>query len=307
MTSPDGSSRVPDGSKVAVPESVDPGVAGPESVGPGVAGPGRHPWRRYVALGDSFTEGIGDPDPTVPGGNRGWADRVADELGRDVDHFSYANLAIRGRLYREIIDEQLQPAIDLHPDLVSISAGGNDVLRLADPDQIAEDVDDAVAQLAATGATVLLFTAADVGSTPVLRLIRGREAIYNENMRVVAARHGALVVDLWALRTLTHASMWAEDRLHFSPLGHQSIAIDVLDTLGVPHDLHTVHPDAPPERTWRAARQEDLQWARTHLGPWVMRRVHGRSSGDDLAPKRPEASPVFGHPMPTGSAPLEHD
>lgn len=283
--------------------------------GPGARGapdPGghssrRHPWTRYVALGDSFTEGIGDPDPTVPGGYRGWADRVAEELGRGVEGFSYANLAIRGRLYREIIDEQLEPAIALHPDLVTLSAGGNDVLRLGDPDQIASDLDDAVGDLAATGATVVLFTAADVGSTPVLNLIRGREAICNENMRTVASRHGAIIVDLWALRTLTHASMWAEDRLHFSAAGHQSVAIDVLDTLGIEHELHAAHPDAPPQRTWRAARQEDLQWARTHLGPWVMRRVRGRSSGDDLAPERPEASPVFGRPMPTGSAPLEHD
>lgn len=275
--------------------------------GPDVAATRRHPWRRYVALGDSFTEGIGDPDPSAPGGFRGWADRVAEELGRGVDDFSYANLAIRGRLYREIIDEQLEPAIALHPDLVTLSAGGNDVLRLGDPDHIAADLDDAVGDLAATGATVVLFTAADVGSTPVLNLIRGREAIYNENMRTVAARHGAIVVDLWALRTLTHQSMWAEDRLHFSPLGHQTVAIDVLDTLGIDHALHAAHPDDPPQRTWRAARQEDLQWARTHLGPWVMRRVRGRSSGDDLAPKRPEASPVFGRPMPTGSAPLERE
>ncbi|HBH5716412.1 TPA: SGNH/GDSL hydrolase family protein, partial [Enterococcus faecium] len=96
-----------------------------------------HPWRRFVAIGDSFTEGIGDPDPNVPGGVRGWADRVAEELGRTCPDFAYANLAIRGRLYKQIIDEQLEPAIDLKPDLVSFFAGGNDVIRRGDPDEIA--------------------------------------------------------------------------------------------------------------------------------------------------------------------------
>ncbi len=262
----------------------------------------RHPWTRFVAIGDSFTEGIGDPDPTVPGGHRGWADRVAEELGRSVDGFSYANLAIRGRLFRQIIDEQLEPALALEPDLVSFMAGGNDVLRLADPDAIAVEIDEAVGQLADTGATVVLFTAPDVGSTPVLKVIRGRAAIYNENLRTVASRHDAAVVDLWALRTLTHESMWAGDRLHFSALGHQTIAADVLDTLHVPHQLHPADPEDAPLRTWRAARQGDLQWARSHFAPWVLRRLRHQSSGDDLAPKRPQAAPVFGKGMPPGSA-----
>lgn len=264
--------------------------------------PARHPWTRFVAIGDSFTEGIGDPDPTVPGGHRGWADRVAEELGSDVDGFSYANLAIRGRLFRQIIDEQLEPALALEPDLVSFMAGGNDVLRLADPDAIAVEIDETVGRLADTGATVVLFTAPDVGSTPVLNLIRGRAAIYNENLRTIASRHDAAVVDLWALRALTHESMWAEDRLHFSARGHQTIAAEVLDTLHVPHHLHPADPEDAPLLTWRAARQGDLQWARSHFGPWVLRRLRHQSSGDDLVPKRPQSAPVFGKGMPPGSA-----
>src|SRR4029079_6433218 len=55
----------------------------------------QHPWSRYVALGDSFAEGIGDPEPTVPGGNRGWADRVAEVLSQGTEDFAYANLAVR--------------------------------------------------------------------------------------------------------------------------------------------------------------------------------------------------------------------
>lgn len=260
-----------------------------------------HPWRRFVALGDSFTEGIGDPDPEVPGGHRGWADRVAEELGRTVAGFEYANLAIRGRLYRQILDEQIDPALELDGDLISFSAGGNDVIRRGDPDVIASAMDEAVGRLAARGATVILWTGPDVGSTPVFNLIRGRVAIYNENIRTIARRHHAAVVDLWALRPLTHQVMWAEDRLHFSPAGHQTIAVEVLDTLGVQHELEAFDEGDPTVRPWREARQEDLAWARHHFGPWVVRRLRGVSSGDGLLPKRPQPAPVFGRPMPPGS------
>lgn len=266
-----------------------------------------HPWHRFVAMGDSFTEGIGDPDPEVPGGHRGWADRVADELGRSVDGFEYANLAIRGRLYRQILDEQLEPALALDPDLVSLSAGGNDMLRRGDPDAIAADLDAAVERLAARGATVMLWTGPDLGSTPVLNLIRGRIAIFNENLHAVAQRHGAALVDLWSLKALTHEAMWAEDRIHFSPAGHLTIATAVLDTLGVEHSLQPFDVGDPTTVPWREARQQDLHWARTHFGPWVLRRLRGESSGDTVAPKRPHPGPVFGRPMPMGVSATEAD
>ena len=260
-----------------------------------------HPWHRFVALGDSFTEGIGDPDPEVPGGHRGWADRVAEELGRSVAGFEYANLAIRGRLYQQILDEQLAPALELDADLISLFAGGNDVIRRGDPDEIASAMDEAVGQLAANGATIILWTGPDVGNTPVFNLIRGRVAVYNENIRAIARRHHTAVADLWAMRSLTHESMWAEDRLHFSPAGHQTIAVEVLETLGVPHTLEPFDAGEPGVRPWREARQQDLAWARHHFGPWVVRRLRRTSSGDGVLPKRPQPAPVFGWPMPPGS------
>src|SRR5690606_37345762 len=117
-----------------------------------------HPWRRFVAIGDSFTEGVGDPDPQSPGGLRGWADRVAEVLAQDVPDFSYANLAIRGRVIQEIVDEQIDPALELKPDLITISAGGNDLLRPgADPDHIAKLFEDAIIKLRSNNATVVVF------------------------------------------------------------------------------------------------------------------------------------------------------
>jgi lysophospholipase L1-like esterase len=262
----------------------------------------RHPWHRYVALGDSFTEGIGDPDPDSPGGHRGWADRLAEELSRTQDDFAYANLAIRGRLLQRIIDDQLEPALALAPDLVSISAGGNDLLRPgSDPDALAVKLDAAVGQLADSGATVLLFNGPDIGSTPVLAAIRGKVAIYNENLRTVAARHDAIIADMWSLRQLSDPRMWASDRLHFSPLGHHTIAIMALEALNVAHELSPMEPAAAPGRSWRTARAEDLVWAREYFVPWVIRRIRHKSSGDGLSAKRPTAEPVFGAGVPLGS------
>lgn len=243
-------------------------------------------------MGDSFSEGIGDPDPANPERHRGWADRLAQELSRGVPDFAYANLAIRGRLIKQIVEEQLEPTLALKPDLISICAGGNDVLRPGgDPDAIADLFDDAVSRLSSSGATVMIFTGPDIRDTPVLGGIRGKVAIYNENIRSVAARYDAVVADLWAVRELHEAQMWAPDRLHFSPLGHQRIAAMALDSLNVPHTLDTQIEAIADTRSWREARIEDLQWAREHLAPWVLRRLRHQSSGDGITAKRPMPIP----------------
>ena len=290
----------PPSAETPLPTASDPIPNGPMIDPSLVSEP--HPWHRYAALGDSFTEGIGDPNPESIGGNRGWADRVAEELSRGQSDFAYANLAVRGRLLQQIIDQQVDAALALRPDLVSISAGGNDLLRPGgDPDVLAEKLDGVVGTLATSGATVVLFTGPDVRET-VLGSIRSKTAIYNENLRVVAARHEALIADMWALRQLTDPQMWASDRLHFSPLGHHTIAAMVLDTLAVRHTLEPLRPKELPTRTWRAARAEDLVWAREYFVPWVLRRLRHQSSGDGIIAKRPEPVPIFGPGMPPGAA-----
>jgi lysophospholipase L1-like esterase len=250
----------------------------------------RHPWSRYVALGDSFTEGIGDPEPGSPGGHRGWADRVAEVLGSQNEDFAYANLAVRGRLLQQIVDEQVEPALELRPDLITISAGGNDVIRPGtDPDDIASRFESGLARLRSDGATVVLFTGVDVGFSPVFGRIRGKVAIYNENLRALAKRYDCIVADQWSLQEIQDVRMWAPDRLHLNPHGHHEVARMVLESLNVENDLRPLAPEPLHARTWRAARTEDIQWAREYLVPWVLRRVRHQSSGDFITAKRPSA------------------
>lgn len=293
-TDTDNSSAAPDSSLV----EKQPGEA-PQKVPQSTP---QHPWTRFVALGDSFTEGIGDPHSSRPGYHRGWADRVADELAGGTEHFAYANLAVRGRLIEQIRDEQVAPALALKPDLITLCAGGNDVIRPGtDPDETARILDTLVQILATTGAAIVLFNGPDIRETPVMGSIRGKVAIFNENVRTIAQRHDAVVADMWSLRELARPEMWDEDRLHFSPLGHHTIAAMVLDTLNVRHELNPVQPRAVPERSWREARVDDAVWARHHLFPWVLRRLRGRSSGDGVNPKRPNIEPLFGGSMPLGT------
>ncbi|WP_245750117.1 SGNH/GDSL hydrolase family protein [Nocardioides terrae] len=253
----------------------------------------RDSFKRYVAMGDSFTEGVGDPDPTRPNGLRGWADRVAEVLAASDPDFGYANLAIRGRKLAAILDEQLEPALALQPDLVTIYAGANDMLRpSADVDGLLERYDEAIGRLTGTGATVLVWTAFGARKSRFYAMLRGRFAYYNELVREIADRHGAQIVDYWRMSEYDDWGMWDVDRLHMATPGHELMAIKVLDLLGVPHSLSQPTPIVHPVLSSREQRAADLQWTREHLGPWVKRRVTGRSSGDGISAKYPVLTAV---------------
>lgn len=248
---------------------------------------------RFVALGDSFTEGVGDPEPNLPNGVRGWADLVATRLALADSDTSYANLAIRGRKLLQVLDEQIEPAIAMEPTLVTMYAGGNDILRPSvDIDLLIAAYDAAVVKLTETGATVAIFTGFDTGHSAFFRSTRGRVAIYNELLRRVADERGALLIDYWRFDEYSDPRMWDVDRLHMSTAGHTNMAARVLQLLRAEHIIQPDPLEPLPPRNRRAVLRADAAWARQHLGPWVGRRLTGRSSGDGVSPRWPQLRPV---------------
>ncbi|UNX55297.1 SGNH/GDSL hydrolase family protein [Georgenia sp. TF02-10] len=259
---------------------------------------------RYVALGDSMTEGLWDvPDPAEPERVRGWADVLAQRLAErraagGAGPVEYANLAVRGRLLAEIIRDQVPRAVAARPDLVSLVGGGNDLLRPgADPDALAGLLERAVVRLRAAGADVLLATGMDTRSSPVLAAMRPKVAVYNAHIWSIARRHGARVLDVWGMRSLRDWRMWAEDRIHLSTAGHERVAQGALVALGLgPDDPAWDDPLTPLPPVARARRlRQDLTWARQYAYPWVGRRLRRRSSGDARVPKRPEPTVLRVH------------
>jgi lysophospholipase L1-like esterase len=280
----------------------------------------------FAALGDSFTEGLNDPGPG--GGYRGWADRFAEILAATNPGLRYANLAVRGKMLGEVVAEQVPAALALAPDLVSMAAGGNDLLRpSADPDGLAATFDGAVARLRGAGCQVLVLTGFDPRTFPVIRWIRSKVAIYNMHLRGIADRHGCIVVDLWSMPVLCDPRVWSDDRLHLTAEGHRRVALRACEAIGAPgtevigagavgagavgtgaaaaeapgtgaawdEPLATPAGAAiPAPAGWLAARQVDARWARQHAAPWVRRRIRGVSSGDGVLPKRPELLPLDG-------------
>ena len=252
----------------------------------------------YVALGDSFTEGLDDAT-ALGGGYRGWADRFAEHLAALQPGLCYANLAVRGKTLAQVADEQIPQAIEFRPDLVSIAAAGNDMLRPGvDPDALAESFDEVIRTLMQAGCPVLMFTGFDP-RFPVLRLIRGKIAAFNMHLRAIADRHQCHVVDLWSMHVLRDPRAWGADRLHLAPDGHRRVALRACEVIGVPVDEDWREPwpsldRAPrsPAAGWVSARRMDARWARVHAAPWLGRRIRGRSSGDGIPPKRPQLLPL---------------
>ena len=251
-------------------------------------------WRSYVAIGDSFTEGLDDLDLET-GVFRGWADLVALRLVEDEPDVTYANLAIRGRLFDNIVDDQVPVALRMHPDLISFAAGGNDALRRGfEPGKLIGRLDYVVKTLRASGAEVIVFRFADVsGRLPGQRLMLPRIRSLNAAVGEIASRRGAIMVDLWNDDEYRNPALWSIDRLHMNTLGHQRTAAHVLTALGVKFDPAWL--DSPPRLaplTWTQARAADLKWTREYLAPWVKRRMTGKSSGDLVSAKRPTLAPV---------------
>ncbi|QLH26226.1 SGNH/GDSL hydrolase family protein [Streptomyces sp. Rer75] len=251
---------------------------------------------RYVALGDSQTEGVGDGDDTV--GLRGFADRLAEHLAQHNKGVTYANLGVRGRLARHVRAEQLAPALALRPDLATVVAGVNDLLRPQfDADEVAGHLEAMFTALTAQGAHVATLTFPDPARiTPLARPLSSRVTALNTTIRRAARRHGVTVAETGHHPVVTDPRLWSPDRLHASPLGHQRIAAALAHALALPGSnddwTHPLPPPATPSPTGWSATAAELRWAAAFLGPWLGRRLRGRSTGDGRTAKRPRLLPV---------------
>lgn len=257
-------------------------------------------YESYVALGDSFTEGLNDE--LEDGTFRGWADRLAEILAQGARGFQYANLALRGKMLAEIIGEQVPVALEVKPDLITFCGGGNDVIVPGtDVDEISRQIDEVVARLRAAGIEVVLFNGPDPKQLSVVSVLRGKIGIYNANLWAIAHQHDAKVVDLWAMDVLHDRRAWSEDRLHFTPEAHRRIALRTAEVLEVPttEDWRVPWAADDDRHDWISLRRSDLVWTRAHLLPWIRRQIRGESMGDGLSPKRPQLAPLLPLQSPT--------
>lgn len=247
-------------------------------------------YARYVAIGDSSTEGLDDPDGM--GGFRGWANRLAERIAAAQGELLYANLAVRGRSTRQIRETQLAPALAMGPDLVTLFSGTNDLVRPGfDPTRVAGDVREMHRALIGQGATLLTFTLPDLAPVmPTARWIAPRVERLNRILREVSAESGAVLVDLATHPVATDPRLWSDDRLHANSLGHQRIAAALAEALGLPGTDSSWSQALPvlPPAGLAARLAAELRWTRRHFMPWVWRHLHGRSSGDGRVPKQPD-------------------
>jgi lysophospholipase L1-like esterase len=257
------------------------------------------PWSSFVAIGDSFTEGMVD-DFGADGRHRGWADRLAGHLASLQPDFQYANLAVRGKVLAEIHAEQVPVAVSLQPQLVSLAGGVNDAMRRTfDVQQSATHLESSVRALRSSGAHVLLFAFGDPSRrSRVFGVMRERLRALNSATRAIARAYDCSLVDFWGAAAFDPDDMWGDDRLHLAPVGHDRAARAALEALGLgPDDWR--NPGLWPRPNPVIAGRHHARWAVRHGAPWLARRIRGTSSGSDISPKRPALAPIDPQPLST--------
>lgn len=246
---------------------------------------------RYVAIGDSSTEGLEDPHPD--GGYRGWADRLAQFItDAQPGDLEYANLAIRGLVLREIRETQFDLALEMQPDLLSIFGGVNDVIgRRCDFALIQEDLEHMFSRARESGATVITMTMPDPAAiNPLGKQLRDRMYQLNDIVRYVAERYSVLVLDLQSFPVAEDPRLWFEDRLHGNPDGHQRVALGMAWMLGIDgfdENWAELLAEELIKPRPRERLVEDFDWAVHYLAPWLGKGIRGIPHGLGITAKRP--------------------
>ena len=247
-------------------------------------------FRRYVAIGDSSTEGLYDPDGQ--GGHRGWADRLAQHIADGQEEpLEYANLAIRGLEMHEIRVGQLDDALAMRPDVLTVFGGVNDVIApRCDFDAIRADYVNIFGEARRAGCTVLTFTMPDPAAiNPLATRLRERVSKLNGIIRSEAAARGVLVMDFEAYPIAQDPRLWFEDRLHGNALGHTKVAAALAWRLGIAgFDESWANPpdEGIPPRP-RVPSSDDVDWALHYLIPWLGKKIRRLPHGLGVQRKRP--------------------
>jgi len=236
-------------------------------------------------------------DEIIDGNYRGWADRVADVMAQANPDFTYVNLAIRGKLIRQVVEDQVPEALKYvtgRDTLVSFHAGANDALRPGfQADVVNELYKATVRAIADSGATVMLFTVLEKTGNKGKgsEIWEKRFSQFNTAVREVGSEVGAIVVDANEEHFLSDRRFLAFDRLHLNAIGHNRCAQAVLEKLSLPFDPAWRTPLPPAKKTpWVVEKAITVAWFFVFALPWIWRRIQGKSSGDGRSPKY--ATPV---------------
>ncbi|MEU6217927.1 SGNH/GDSL hydrolase family protein [Streptomyces sp. NPDC047022] len=229
---------------------------------------------RFVALGDSLTEGVGDP---VGDTWRGWAELLAGGLAPDGAPAGFTNLAVSGAQTRDVLERQTPAALELSPDVVSVVIGVNDTLRYTfDIHAVAARLDKVYAAFRAQGAVLLTACLPDPGSMlrlpgSLARPLARRQRAVNTVVHALSERYGAVHLHAAEGGWVTDRAMWSADRLHPGERGHRQLALHfhaLLAQAGVATgSAPAAEPEFPPP-----TRSASLWWLATAGTGWVARR-----------------------------------
>ena len=241
---------------------------------------------RYVAIGDSLTEGLGDESVKERQGPGGWADRLAALISQESLDFGYANLALRGCNTRKI-ELQANRALELAPSLVTIMTGANDLMNLHSR---IEDLEARITAIAARfcslGAQVVLVTLIDPNHVSLAKVMRKRAKLMSQLINRVGAKLSLSVVDLNNFDEFSDVRYWSQDLAHFSAIGHKFIANQVANKLGLKHryEMPSIEEIKHPVETLA----QKLNWVFSEALPFISRRLQGKTAGDSLQSKHQE-------------------
>ncbi|QKW05429.1 SGNH/GDSL hydrolase family protein [Streptomyces sp. NA04227] len=229
---------------------------------------------RYVALGDSLTEGVGD---RVDRAWRGWAALLAEGLGTADCPADFHNLAVSGAQTADVLAQQTPAALEMRPDVASVLVGVNDTLRRTfDIHAVAARLDEVYARLRAQGTVVVTACLPDPGTMlrlpgALARPLARRGRAVNTVVHALSERHGALHLHACEGDWVMQKAMWSADRMHPSETGHRALAVRfhrLLAAEGIP-----VGPSPSPLAEMKPpSRATVLFWLATAGTAWMARR-----------------------------------